>query len=399
MKDKFYHIAVKEFKLYPTEKQKILIDKEIDFYNRYYSYLRKEMRDYIKKNGDFKSFFEAKSKCNEVKANILKKYRISNKFHESHFSNASDNFANRYNYKNEKIIHVFKKQDSIRLSKNDAIKVENGYFFLDRTPIKIRPKIDKLDKGTYFNLIRNEKGYFLNVIYFERPITSYFTGNYCGIDLGVRNTLTLVDTNGEVMKYDIWNDKLELWVKKLRHYRLIFKEIQKHNPDYKNSNNAITIDLKIYDLYRKIRNYRTTQYNRICAFIAKRYDYISIEGMDLESIYKDEKFRTKFSILNFSDLRKILKNQAAKYHKNVFVCKRTFPSSQLCSNCGLLHEEMNNMNDFHETLKCECGCEIDRDINAAINLLKEMISKLDLKLKGERRRLKIPKEANQLRLF
>lgn len=46
-----------------------------------------------------------------------------------------------------------------------------------------------------------------------------------------------------------------------------------------------------------------------------------------------------------------------------------FPSTQLCINCGRKHK----LTLSERTYKCECGLIIDRDINAAINILHEGI--------------------------
>ena len=46
---------------------------------------------------------------------------------------------------------------------------------------------------------------------------------------------------------------------------------------------------------------------------------------------------------------------------------RWYPSTQLCSNCG--HRQKLTLNQ--RIYRCpECGLEIDRDLNAAINLSK-----------------------------
>lgn len=46
-----------------------------------------------------------------------------------------------------------------------------------------------------------------------------------------------------------------------------------------------------------------------------------------------------------------------------------FPSSQICSSCGTVHSEMKDLSI--RTMKCDCGFVIDRDHNAAINILNE----------------------------
>ncbi|WP_155245521.1 zinc ribbon domain-containing protein, partial [Heyndrickxia coagulans] len=44
---------------------------------------------------------------------------------------------------------------------------------------------------------------------------------------------------------------------------------------------------------------------------------------------------------------------------------RFFPSSKTCSSCGKMKHDL-KLSD--RVYRCECGNEIDRDLNAAINL-------------------------------
>ena len=51
---------------------------------------------------------------------------------------------------------------------------------------------------------------------------------------------------------------------------------------------------------------------------------------------------------------------------SVSTVSRFFPSSQICSNCGHIKKELTLADRVY---KCEhCGLEIDRDLNASINL-------------------------------
>jgi len=44
-----------------------------------------------------------------------------------------------------------------------------------------------------------------------------------------------------------------------------------------------------------------------------------------------------------------------------------FPSSKTCSSCGNIKK---NLKLSDRVFKCDCGLEIDRDLNASINLSK-----------------------------
>ena len=61
----------------------------------------------------------------------------------------------------------------------------------------------------------------------------------------------------------------------------------------------------------------------------------------------------------------MLNYKCIKYGKKMLKIGRFEPSSQICSNCG--HRQKLSLND--RIYECpECGTEIDRDINAAINI-------------------------------
>lgn len=52
---------------------------------------------------------------------------------------------------------------------------------------------------------------------------------------------------------------------------------------------------------------------------------------------------------------------------------RWFPSSKICSNCGNINK---NLKLSDRIYNCSCGLEIDRDLNASINLKNAKIYKI-----------------------
>ena len=57
-------------------------------------------------------------------------------------------------------------------------------------------------------------------------------------------------------------------------------------------------------------------------------------------------------------------------HRNVHIVDRFYPSSKTCSNCGNIKKDL-TLND--RIYRCEaCGLVIDRDYNAALNLLSQL---------------------------
>ena len=58
------------------------------------------------------------------------------------------------------------------------------------------------------------------------------------------------------------------------------------------------------------------------------------------------------------------------YGKELVVIDRFYPSSKTCSKCGWKKTDLKLSDRIY---KCECGLEIDRDFNAALNLSRYVI--------------------------
>ena len=77
----------------------------------------------------------------------------------------------------------------------------------------------------------------------------------------------------------------------------------------------------------------------------------------------------KVSDLAFSEFVKILESTAGKFRTTVVKIGTFFPSSKTCICCGHVHEHLELKDRVYV---CEeCGFTMDRDLNAAINILRE----------------------------
>ena len=68
----------------------------------------------------------------------------------------------------------------------------------------------------------------------------------------------------------------------------------------------------------------------------------------------------------FYRCRQVMQNKCNKFSIPFILAPKSYPSSQLCSNCGSRYKIGTS-----KIYKCKyCGLEIDRDLNAALNLKK-----------------------------
>ena len=71
-----------------------------------------------------------------------------------------------------------------------------------------------------------------------------------------------------------------------------------------------------------------------------------------------------------SEFIRMLTYKAEWYGKTISKINRFYPSSQLCSECSYKNSVLKNTS-IREYDCQECGVHHDRDINAAINILRE----------------------------
>lgn len=136
------------------------------------------------------------------------------------------------------------------------------------------------------------------------------------------------------------------------------------------SNNREKARLKKAKLDRHVANQRKDFLHKLSTEIANQYDLVCVEDINLKAISNTEFHLGKATNDNgYGRFREMLAYKLTERGKYFIRVGKFFPSTQLCSNCGRKHK----LTLSERTYKCECGLIIDRDINAAINILHEGI--------------------------
>ena len=88
----------------------------------------------------------------------------------------------------------------------------------------------------------------------------------------------------------------------------------------------------------------------------------------MRAMSKSLHFGKSVSDNGFGMFRTMLGYKLEKQGKELVKVDRFFPSSKRCSKCGKIKEDLTLSDRIY---RCECGCELDRDVNAAINIRME----------------------------
>ena len=91
-----------------------------------------------------------------------------------------------------------------------------------------------------------------------------------------------------------------------------------------------------------------------------------IEDLHVKGMVRNHKLARAISDVGFGEFRRQMEYKAVLYKTHLIIVDRWYPSSKTCSKCGAVKEAMSLAERvFH----CgQCGFEMDRDENAAVNL-------------------------------
>ena len=189
-----------------------------------------------------------------------------------------------------------------------------------------------------------------------------------GIDLGIKELAVCSD--GHTYKNINKTDRVRKLEKaKRRQQRQISRKyiMNKNGDKYVKTKNIEKAELKLLKKTHKITNIRNDYIHKVTTDIVKREpSFIALEDLNVSGMMKNKHIAKSVQQQNFYKLREILTYKAEQAGIKLVIADRFYPSSKLCSNCGAIKH---NLKLTERTYLCNnCGLEVDRDLNASLNL-------------------------------
>ena len=181
-------------------------------------------------------------------------------------------------------------------------------------------------------------------------------GGNIGVDLGIKEFATLSD--GTVIHNP---HALKSNIKRLK------KAQRNLSRKQKDSNRRRKAKLHVSRLYARVANLRRDFLNKTTTMLARTYTGISIEDLNVAGMIKNHSLAQSIADTSFYEFRRQLTYKTARTGATLHVIDRWYPSSKTCSNCGAVKAKLPLSERVYH---CEsCGLTIDRDMNAAINIM------------------------------
>jgi len=234
-------------------------------------------------------------------------------------------------------------------------------IFTDKKGIGKLKLLGKWDIHTYpvkaikrVRLVRRANGYYCQFsVDVENVDIQPLIGQEIGLDVGLESFYT--DSNGHHEP----NPKfLKTAEKALKHaQRRIYKKV-------KGSNNRRKARARYSRKHLRISRQRNEHAKRLARNLNKSNDLVAYENLQVRNLLKNHNLAKSISDTSWYLFRKWIEYFAQKFGK-LAVAVPPHYTSQKCSACGNTVKKSLST----RTHVCKCGCELHRDLNAAMNIL------------------------------
>ncbi|MFE3499380.1 RNA-guided endonuclease InsQ/TnpB family protein [Kitasatospora sp. NPDC059160] len=176
-----------------------------------------------------------------------------------------------------------------------------------------------------------------------------------GIDLGLTTYAVLSD--GSVIDNPRFLRKAE------RKLKAAQRELSRKA---KGSKNRAKARRKVARAHAKVADTRMDWLHKQTTTLIRETQAVYLEDLNVRGLGRGRLAKSVHDA-GWATFRRLLEEKAARYGRHVGIVHRTFPSSQLCSDCG--HRDGPKPLHVREWACQVCGVLHDRDLNAARNIL------------------------------
>lgn len=357
-------IRTYKYRLYPTKKQVQKLNWTLDMCRILYNSCLVDRRNHYQKTGKgltridqqeiLKGDKEGIEFLNDIHSQVLQDvlFRVEKAF---------DNFFRRVKDKNGKAGYPrFKTEgryDSITYPQQPGFQITPQGLKLSKIGTLKLKKHREISGEIKTCIVKRDIDRWYACISVElalpktRPVISA-----TGIDAGFRKVVTL--SNGEAV------ENPSFYRRTLGKLKTAQQSLSRKT---KGSGNRKKQRIVVAKLHRKIAAKRRDFLHKLSRTVVNTYDLIAIEKLDLNNMVQSNKYISKpLYDTAWGYLKAMLAYKAEEAGKRVIEVEPS-GTSEKCSNCGAMVPKPPS----RRTHKCPvCGLEMDRDHNAAINILR-----------------------------
>ncbi|MBW4638135.1 MAG: transposase [Gloeocapsa sp. UFS-A4-WI-NPMV-4B04] len=233
------------------------------------------------------------------------------------------------------------------------------------------------------SITRKADGYYVTLSLADETVPEikpdFNPESITGIDVGLKEFLTTAQNETVAIP--------QHYCKAQKRLKVIQKRVSRRK---KGSNRRLKAIKQLGLQHKKVADKRRDFHFKIANNLLKKYDVIAYEDLNIKGLAKTHLAKSVHDA-GWSSFLSILATKAEKAG-SLTIAVSAYNTSQNCSKCGVkvpkeLHERWHS---------CTCGCSLDRDHNAAINIMNKSVGHPDFKAKSLRSDSWIVLEAHAL---
>ena len=381
-----------KYRVYPTTEQIIMFAKTFGCCRKVYNLMLSDKVESYKSTGKFATVTPAKYKKDYPYLKEVDSLALANKqldLQEAFRKRFSKSCKKKNGFPKYKSAKHSRKTYTTNNQKGTVAIIDNKYIKLPKIG-KVKAVIHHIPDSSWViksaTVSQESDGkFYVSVLFeFDNIINPYVINKTNAIGLDYASDGLYVDNNGNIgtnhKYYRESHDKLA------KEQRNLLRKIESHIVGYRSGIKGGRIPIydkslseckniqkqfrKVNKIHRHISNQRLDNLHKISTKIANSYDVVCVESLNMKSMSNKGFGNGKATLDNgYGMFLSMLEYKLSDRNKYFVKVDKWFPSSQICHCCGALHPEMKDL--AIRTMKCDCGLMINRDQNAATNILNE----------------------------
>lgn len=180
------------------------------------------------------------------------------------------------------------------------------------------------------------------------------TNRAIGIDVGIHHLLATSD--GQIYENPHWYREGQARLRRIQ------RKVSRRKKGSSRRRKAV---LELQRAHEHISSQRIDYIRKAVLALVRDYDTIVIEDLRIKNMVRNHCLSKSILDASWGYFRQHLMDKAAEAGREVVKVNPAY-TSKTCSNCGAVFM---NLKLSDRTIKCSCGLYLDRDVNAAINIL------------------------------
>jgi putative transposase len=186
----------------------------------------------------------------------------------------------------------------------------------------------------------------------EQPLRP--TGRSVGVDVGVHHLIAT--SENEIVDNPRWVRNAQARLRTLQ------RKVSRRTLGGSNRRKAV---FALQCQHENISNSRKDFLNKVAHSLITRYDLIALEDLRINGMVRDRRLSKSILDAGWGYLKQRLADKAVEAGRQVILVNPSY-TSKTCSACGALFADLSLADRWVE---CSCGLSMDRDVNAALNIL------------------------------